>query len=122
MLFFPVLASFFAFGALTAVASPAPSVEKRTDVADVLTVVLDIEAQVNLILPQIDALLGSPTATPADVRPLAAQLAGALRAGTAKIDAFEGQVNANSGGSKDEVAEKTAAIYTVSRSTARSAD
>lgn len=122
MLFFPVLSSFFAFGALTAVASPAPSVEKRTNAADVLTTVVNIETQVNVILPQIDALIGSPTATVADIEPLAAQLAGVLRAGTAKIDAFEGKVDANSGGTKDEVAKKTADIYTVSRSTRHSVD
>lgn len=112
MLFFPVLASLFAFGSLAAVASPTPVVEKREDVADVLRIVNSLQSQTGGTLSQIDNLVNTDKATAANIEPLAIQLVNALNSGGSSLEAL-GRVNANSGGTKEEVAQKTADIYSV---------
>lgn len=115
MLFFPIVASFFAFGALTAVASPAPvvdTVEKRQDVSSVLAILDTLQSQTGSILPQIDSLVNSNAATEENLTPLAQQLVAALNSGGASLESLRGRVNQDAA-SNDEAAEKAAAIYTV---------
>lgn len=112
MLFFPVIASFFAFGALSAVGSPAPVVQKRQDVSSVLSILDTLQSQTGSILPQIDSLVNSDEATEENLTPLAQQLVEALNSGGASLEAL-GAVD-ETGGTQDEVAQRTAAIYTVS--------
>lgn len=88
MLFFPILASLFAFGTLSAVASPAPVVEKREDVSDVLRIVNSLQSQTGSILPQIDSLVNSDKATAANIEPLAIQLVNALNSGGSSLEAL----------------------------------
>jgi len=52
MFFSRAIISFFALGAISALAHPAP-VEKRQDVSDVLAVVETLKSSTNSILPQI---------------------------------------------------------------------
>jgi hypothetical protein len=115
MLFFPIIASFFAFGALTAVASPAPAVdtvEKRQDASSVLAILSTLQSQTGSILPQIDSLVNSDAATEENLTPLAQQLVAALNSGGASLESLRGRVNQDAA-SNDEAAEKAAAIYTV---------
>ncbi|RXW14963.1 hypothetical protein EST38_g10890 [Candolleomyces aberdarensis] len=113
MIFSRVVAALFAFGTISAVASPAPAVvEKREDVSDVLAVISTLQSTTGGILPQIDSLVNTDTATEENLTPLLQQLTAAFDTSAVSLEALQGRVDENTGGTKDEVAEQTAAVYT----------
>jgi len=107
-----LVASFFAFGAISALATPTPVVEKREDVSDVLAIVGTLQSSTGSILPQIDSLVNTDQATEANLSPLLAQLVTALDTSAASFQSLNGKVDQNSGGSKEEVAAQVATVYT----------
>jgi hypothetical protein len=111
MFFARAVLAFIAVGAVSVFATPAPVVQKRQDISDVLSVLNTLDASTKSILPQIDSLAASPDATEDDVAPYLQQLADALNLGATSLNSL-GPVDATSGGTKDEVATKTADIYT----------
>jgi hypothetical protein len=60
MIFTRVFATLFAFGAVSALASPAPAVEKRQDVSEVLAVISTLQSTTGGILPQIGMVTARP--------------------------------------------------------------
>ncbi|PPR04822.1 hypothetical protein CVT24_007082 [Panaeolus cyanescens] len=112
MFFSRALFSLLAVGAIGALASPAPVVEKREDVSDVLAVVGNLKATTDVILPQIDSLVDSGAATDANLSPLLQDLATALDTSSSELDSLKGKVDPNTGGTKDEVAQEVSVVYT----------
>ncbi|EAU81004.1 hypothetical protein CC1G_03180 [Coprinopsis cinerea okayama7 len=112
MFFTRVLLSVFAVGAISAVARPAETVQKREDVSDVLAVIGTLKSTTGSILPQLDALVNSDDATEENVSPLLEQLAGAFDTGTVSLQGLQGKVDPSSGGTEEEVAEEVATVYT----------
>ncbi|KAH6913501.1 hypothetical protein BKA70DRAFT_1263055 [Coprinopsis sp. MPI-PUGE-AT-0042] len=111
MFFSRALFSFFAVGAISALAAPSPApVAKREDITDVLAVLDSWDASTNAIIPQIDTLIDNDTANEDNLAPLLEALAFNADSTTAKFKSLEGKVDTSSGGSKDDVAKKTASI------------
>ncbi|KDR67389.1 hypothetical protein GALMADRAFT_147174 [Galerina marginata CBS 339.88] len=103
-------ASFLAFSAIAAYASPAPiEVQKRADVSDVLSVVSTLKSATSSILPQLNSLAGSNQATQTNVAPLLAQLVGAFNTATTSLNGI-GPVDTTSGGTSQDVATAFAPI------------
>ncbi|KAF9048943.1 hypothetical protein BJ165DRAFT_1367828 [Panaeolus papilionaceus] len=116
MSFSRAIFSFLAIGAIGALASPAPVAEKREDVSDVLAVVGNLKAATNVILPQIGcpAMHGPRTAfffCP-NLSPLVQDLATAFDTTSAQIDGLKSKVDPNTGGTKEQVAQEVAVVYT----------
>ncbi|KAJ2922554.1 hypothetical protein H1R20_g14546, partial [Candolleomyces eurysporus] len=114
MIFTRVVAALFAFGAVSVLASPAPAVvEKRqapADVSDVLAIIGTLQSTTGGILPQIDTLVNSDTATEENLTPLLQQLTSAFDTSAVSLNQL-GRVDETSGGTREQVAERTAAVY-----------
>ncbi|KAJ7703678.1 hypothetical protein B0H17DRAFT_1231542 [Mycena rosella] len=86
--------SLFFLAATLASASPASAptglaiVDKRASTADVETVFTTLKSSTDSILPQIDALVSSGTASDATVAPLIGELAAALNTATASLSSL----------------------------------
>ncbi|KAH6913623.1 hypothetical protein BKA70DRAFT_1397543 [Coprinopsis sp. MPI-PUGE-AT-0042] len=110
MFFSRALFSFFAIGAISALAAPSAPVAKREDITDVLAILDTLEVSTDAIIPHIDALIDSNTADENNLSPLLESLAFNVDTTTATFKTLEGKVDANTGGSKDDVAHKCAKI------------
>ncbi|KAH6901560.1 hypothetical protein BKA70DRAFT_1522319 [Coprinopsis sp. MPI-PUGE-AT-0042] len=111
MFFSRALFSFFAVGAISALAAPGPAlVEKREDISDVLATLDTLEASNDAIIPQIDALIDGNTANEANLSPLLEALVFNVDTTTATFKSYEGRTDPHHGGSKDDVAKKVAKI------------
>ncbi|KAG2010607.1 hypothetical protein CC2G_013418 [Coprinopsis cinerea AmutBmut pab1-1] len=112
MFFTRALFSVFAVGAIAAIAAPSAVVEKREDISDVLAIVGTLKASTDSILPQIDNLVNTDTATEANLSPLLQDLSASINSGATSLEALRGKVDSSSGGTEEQVAEEVAVIYT----------
>ena len=62
----------------------------------------------------IDGLVNSGAATEDNLSPLLAQLSSALDTSAVRLEALEGKVDPNRGGTEQQVADEVGTIYTVS--------
>ncbi|TFK37795.1 hypothetical protein BDQ12DRAFT_749525 [Crucibulum laeve] len=106
------LFSFLTLGVISAAAIPtAVTVEKREDVSDILAVVNTLQGSSDTILPQIDSLIATNSATEDNLSPLLYQLSDALGTASTSFTNLQGNVNTNSGGSQQDVANAVAPVY-----------
>ncbi|GJJ12738.1 hypothetical protein Clacol_006983 [Clathrus columnatus] len=118
MIFSRVVFSLLTLGAISAVATPTPvpvsdekrAIEKRADVSDVLGVVSTLGDATGSILPQINSLISSATATADNITPLLQQLQTALNTAGTSIQNLESGFDASTGGSAQDVANGIAPI------------
>ncbi|PPR06295.1 hypothetical protein CVT24_001101 [Panaeolus cyanescens] len=114
MFFLRFIVSLLAVGTITALASPTgpPPAKKKNDVSDVLRIIDHLQHKANIILPQIDNLVNTKTANEKNLTPLLKHLVSEFDNGSASLKKLEGNVNPRAGGTKEEVAKKTASVYT----------
>ncbi|KIJ44496.1 hypothetical protein M422DRAFT_30357, partial [Sphaerobolus stellatus SS14] len=96
---------------ISAVATPAAP--KKRAVTDVLAVVNTLQSSTGTILPQIDSLANSGSATQANISPLLANLVDSLNTASTSLNAMQANSVTGSSNAK-EVANAAAPIVKVS--------
>ncbi|KIJ22732.1 hypothetical protein M422DRAFT_39952, partial [Sphaerobolus stellatus SS14] len=112
-MFFSRVFSFAVLSLSVISAAATPAAPKKRAVTDVLAVVDTLQSSTSTILPQIDSLANSGSATQANISPLLANLADALNTASTSLNAMQANSVTGSSNAK-EVANSAAPIITVS--------